>query len=323
MGAGGGGRLAAALLWSRPGRRLGLGLCLVLTACGDAGPAPSEARLAAAELLAFVPAGEAQLPEFSGTFRAGSARPLLVDRFEVRAGDFLPEGDQDPALAPELPASCTWQAATAYAAATGMRLPTAAEWMYVATGRLGHAYPWGRRRRSVANTLELGLSRTVAVGTFESGRGPFGTYDQIGNVWEWVSDYVPGYDAGGGPEAGLPEGPRPGLRSALGGSYRTRLRPLFPTGGGPPVFAVGLTVEHRADDLGFRRVVDAEQWLRRELPGLDPEDAAQRQRLVELGAEWHRHGEVQLEKLLRELAAELAGQPGAAALAALLEGAGA
>lgn len=317
MLAGRGGGLAAALLRLGPG----LGLCCLLSACGPAAPSAAEARLRAAELLAFVPAGEAQLPEFSGTFRAGSARPLLVDRFEVRAGDYAAQ--LDPETAPELPASCTWLEAEAYASATGMRLPTAAEWMYVATGRLGHAYPWGRRRRSVANTLELGLSSTVAVGTFESGRGPFGTYDQIGNVWEWVSDYVPGYDSGGGVEAGLDEGPRPGLRSALGGSYRTRLRPLFPTGGGPPVFALGLTVEHRADDLGFRRVVDARDWLRRELPGLDPEGDDQRKRLVELGTEWHRHGEVQLEKLLRELEAELAGRPGAAALAALLEGASA
>ena len=86
------------------------------------------------------------------------------------------------------------------------------------------------------------------------------------------------------------------------------------------MFAVGLTAKHRADDLGFRRVVDAEEWLRRELPGLDPRGGEQRQRLVELGAEWHRHGEVQLEKLLRGFEAELAGRPGSAALAALLEG---
>lgn len=264
----------------------------------------------------FVPAGESRLPTFSGAFRARAEDALLVDRFEVRRADMEPdlEGER------ELPATCDWYSARDFAIASGMRLPTASEWMYVAAGRLGHAYPWGQPRRSVANTLELGLGRTIPVGTFESGRGPFGTYDQVGNVWEWVDDYVTGYALGIGAEAGVPEGVHPGLRAAMGGSYRTRLRPLFPAGGGPPVFALAASAEHVADDMGLRRVAGAEGWLRAHLAGLDPRDEGQRERLRALAADWHVNGEAQLVKLLEGLQPEFAGRPGADALATLLEG---
>lgn len=299
--------------------RLGLALGLAAFAgCQDQGPRAEGGLIAEAERLVFVPAGEAQLPQFSGTFRARTPVALLVDRFEVRLADFDPEAE-DPG---ERPATCDWAAANAFAAAAGMRLPTASEWMYVATGRLGRAYPWGQRRRSVANTLELGLMAPIAVGTFESGRGPFGTFDQIGNVWEWVADYVSGYELGIGAEAGLPEGAQPGLKSAMGGSYRTRLRPLFPAEGGPPVFAQGLTAGHLADDVGFRRVAEAEDWLREHVAELDPADEVARKRLQDLGADWYEYGEAQLVRLLQELLAELEGQPGSRALEALLAGTG-
>lgn len=285
-------------------------------ACQPASAPAPNASMDLITQLVFVPAGESQLPEFTGVFRALSKEALLVDRYEVRLAAFDPEAERPR----DLPASCDWVAATAFAEASGMRLPTASEWMYVASGRLGHSYPWGRKRRSVANTLELGLTQPVSVGTFESGRGPFGTYDQIGNVWEWVADHVAGYEMTMGSEVVLPEGAHPGLRSVMGGSFRSRLRPLFPPGGGPPVFAMSLSVDHRANDIGFRRVANAGALLRAQLPSLDPSDAASRVQLVELSKAWFSNGEAQYVKLVETLAQEFRGRPGSRAVDALLEG---
>ena len=285
-------------------------------ACQPTSGPPRNASLDLIAQLVFVPAGESQLPEFTGAFRALSKEALLVDRYEVRLAALTPEA----ANPRDLPATCDWVGATAFAEASGMRLPTASEWMYVASGRLGHSYPWGRKRRSVANTLELGLTQPVSVGTFESGRGPFGTYDQIGNVWEWVADHVAGYEMTMGSEVVLSEGAQPGLRSVMGGSFRSRLRPLFTPGGGPQVFAMSLSVDHSANDIGFRRVANAATLLRAHLPRLDPADAASRAQLVELSKAWHGNGEAQYVKLLETLAGEFKGRPGSRAVDALLEG---
>lgn len=301
------------------------GLALSVCACGG-NPGPSHAALEELERLAFVPAGESDLPRFPpSAFRAAAKEALVVDRFEVRVRDFDPAvtaGELGSEAALERPARADWFAATAFAAERGMRLPTVSEWIYIASGHLGHAYPWGQNlRRSVANTLELGLLRSAPVGAFESGRGPFGTYDQIGNVWEWASDHAPGVGVTLGEEAGIDAGPELGLRSVLGGSYLTRIRPLFPPAGAPPVFAMSHAPGHQAPDIGLRCVAEARRWLAEHAAGLDPSTDAERARLEAIGAGWYQTGEGQLVALLESLSLEFRGKPGAKALAALTRGA--
>ena len=91
-----------------------------------------------------------------------------------------------------------------------IRLPTEWEWQWVAqNGEERHDYPWGEWREGYANTMEAGLSRSIAVGMYPHGATNCGALDMSGNVFEWclnnrnephqieVSNVVPKSEKGG------------------------------------------------------------------------------------------------------------------------------
>lgn len=143
-----------------------------------------------------------------------------------------------------------WDMAKTYCEWRDMQLPTEAQWEKAAKGTDGRTYPWGEGFSCDKANYQRCIGDTVAVGSYESDKSPYGIYDMAGNVTEWVADW---YSETYYQDAPLsnPFGPNSGIdRVYRGGSwvdYENVMRTSVRLRGDPA---------NSNDNLGFRCVSD-------------------------------------------------------------------
>jgi len=149
----------------------------------------------------------------------------------VEGGGCLPPKDHhafdDPNRATHPVVNVTWTQARTYCHWKGKRLPTEAEWEKAARGTDARRYPWGNSAAPLTHRVKSGETKVAANGTEPVGSqpgnvSPYGVFDMVGSVSEWVKDWY-GEDFYQVSPAQDPQGPvRGAFRVLRGGELSER-----------------------------------------------------------------------------------------------------
>jgi len=166
----------------------------------------------------------------------------------------VPEGDENKPVVyvdyEDVLAYCEW---------AGLRLPTEEEWVFAARGSSDDLFPWGDEWDATerAQTMELGMSAPVPVGSYPNGATDAGIFDLSGSVWEWTSS---SYNAFPGFRVGTYKGKvdRDKFELSMSSDFRSNHKVIKGGGFGAPLLAARATFRQgtmktqTAEELGFR-----------------------------------------------------------------------
>lgn len=117
-----------------------------------------------------------------------NVKSFHVDREEVNQKNYQKITGQNPSAVKgdDLPVTnVTWNGASGYCSKLGKRLPSEAEWEYVAKSG-GGSYPYGGNKSNPSKTW-IGRSSPTTVDTYPQGK--YGINHLSGNVAEWCNDF--------------------------------------------------------------------------------------------------------------------------------------
>jgi formylglycine-generating enzyme required for sulfatase activity len=140
-----------------------------------------------------------------------------IPKFNLWQGREIPQAiSRQPVM------NVDWYMASEYCKSKDLRLPTEAEWEFVARGKEGRTYPWGNtapsKGKAQYDTLDWNGEKTLyEVDFFKSGVTPQGVYNMFGGVKEWVSDWYSAEYYSNSPEKD-PAGPDSGDKKVVRGA---------------------------------------------------------------------------------------------------------
>jgi formylglycine-generating enzyme required for sulfatase activity len=161
-----------------------------------------------------------------------TVKPFFIDIYEVTREEYkicvdkgkcpLPQGwvnKSYPAGTARYPVTgVTWDAANAYCANEGKRLPIEKEWEFAARGGVKEfRYPWGNDWRAGLANADNAAGGLVDVDKCKD-ESPFNAFCMVGNAWEWTASELTPYKLG----QPLPSKPAGESRVIRGGSYESK-----------------------------------------------------------------------------------------------------